>query len=310
MEIGDRKEQGKFMSLKRDDRGWIFLKGKSGYQGIDIKMLQHNKIQGFLNLQIRHIDENCFYYYDASGMCSLKDYLDGKQADYKTIRGIYRDIAKIYRNCQEYFLQEKNCILQPEYLFWNGRKGEWRGCYVPDFGRNPQEQLEELNQFLLQKINHKDKQCVKFIYGIYERIQQEGDYLEGIEGYIRGFAAEEEKIKERKDVRRERTKRKRKQPTFYLKKVTPCYGIPELVEITSSDFRVGRLEENDLVLPMAQISRRHARITVERSRLYIYDCQSTNGVSVNGKKIAGNQEVSCQEKDVISFGNISYKIQR
>ena len=309
MEKKEPKREGRKI-LEKDHKGWIFLKGQQEYQGIDIKMLQYNKIPGFLELRIRYVDEECLYYYDASGLCSLMEYLNGKQLDYKKIKAFYGDIVRIYRSCKEYFLQEENCILQPEYLFWNERKGKWKVCYFPEFGESPDKQLEELNQYLLQKINHQDKQGVKFLYGIYELIQQEGYYLEGIEDYIREFAEKEKGVEENEVIRTRKKGRKEETPVFSLKKITPCYSAPDRVEITSNDFRIGRLEDNDLVLPIAQISRRHAKIMVEKNRLYLYDFQSTNGTSVNGIKIAGNQEVSCREKDVISFGSLSYEIQR
>ncbi len=313
------EKRGELFFFEKDEKGWIILRGEPGQQRVDLKMLQHNKIQGFLDLQIRHIDEQCLYHYDTSGMCSLVDCLEGKQADYGVIKGIYRDIVSIYRNCQEYFLQEENCIFEPEYIFWNGRKGEWKICYFPGYGISLEKQIGKLNEYLLQKINHKDKQCVKFLYGIYELIQQEGVYLEILEDYIQEFMIQEEgrekkidiKMEEKREISKKRKRGKtEKLPVFYLKKVSSYYGIPDMVEITSNDFRVGRLEDNDLVLPAEQISRRHAKISVDKNRLYLYDCQSTNGVWLNGKKIAGNQEVSCQEEDIITFGNISYKIQK
>lgn len=306
----EKREENVLPVFEKDGKGEIILKCRQEYSGVDIKMLQHNKISGFLNLRIRHIDEYCIYSYDVSGCCTLAEYLTGKQIDYKMIKELYRDIVRIYKNCQEYFLQEGKCILQPENIYWNERKREWQICYFPESITNIEEQLELLNQYLLKKVNHKDKQCVKFMYGVYELIQQKGYYLEGIERYIREFIFQEEGKREQKDERKKKKVKSRQAPVFCLKKSVRDHSIPDRIEMITGDFRIGRLEDNDLVLPVAQVSRRHAKIRVEENRLYLYDCQSTNGTSLNGTKIAGNQEVSCQEKDVISFGNISYTIEK
>lgn len=295
---------------ERDEKGWIYVEGQKEYQGIDLKMLQHNTIPGFLELRVRYVDQQCRYYYDASGLCSFAEYLKGKQIDYKTIKDFYGDIVRIYRNCQEYFLREDNCILQPDYLFLNKRKGEWKVCYFPGFERSPEKQLEELNQYLLKKINHGDKQGVRFLYGIYELIQQEGYRIEEMEEYIRRFLEEEKEIKEEKKVERIRKKKKEKNAAFFLKRISFCYSAPDRIELFSGTFWIGRTGDNDLMIPATQISRRHAKITIEDDKVYLNDCQSTNGTYLNGIKIAGNQEVSCQEKDVISFGNISYELEK
>lgn len=310
MEKRENKENNSSVIIEKDGKEGIFFKCQKEYSGVDIKMLQHNIISGFLNLRIRHVDEYCIYFYDVTGCCSLTEYFIGKQIDYKMIKKLYRDITEIYRNCQEYFLQERNCILQPEYLYWNERKREWMICYIPESKTSAEEQLELLNQYLLRQINHKDKQCVKFIYGIYELIQQKGYYLDGMERYIGEFILEENSEEQQKKVVGKKRVKSKQTPVFRLKKNVRDSCIPDRVEMSTGEFRIGRLEDNDLVLPMAQISRRHAKITIEEDGLYLYDCQSTNGTSLNGIKIAGNQEVSCQEKDVISFGNISYIIEK
>ncbi len=299
------------MKFQRDEKGSIFVPGDPNYQGVDLKMFQYNKIEGFVPMKLRYINEQCLYYYDISSNCSLVEYLEGKTADYKLIKGIYQSIIEAYRSCRECFLQEQYCLLQPEYIFWNRRRGEWRICYIPGYDVRQELQLETLTQYLLKKINHNDKLCVKFIYGMYELIQQKEVYLEELEQYLVDFLRQEEEgnINREKSVER-KVRKKGKITEYYLKKKSSGYGVPDIVEITSHDFRIGRLEDNDLVLPIAQVSRRHAKITVEENKLYLYDCQSTNGTLLNGAKLAGNREVSCREKDVISFGTVSYEINK
>ncbi len=51
---------------------------------------------------------------------------------------------------------------------------------------------------------------------------------------------------------------------------------PDLSSIT-----IGRLPENDIMIPLDMVSGRHARVEREGSRVFIVDLGSTNGVSLN-----------------------------
>jgi hypothetical protein len=62
---------------------------------------------------------------------------------------------------------------------------------------------------------------------------------------------------------------------------------------------VGRSSELDMVLVEEMVSRRHARITVERGEITIEDLGSTNGTFVNGEKI---QRAPLDEGDRVLIG--------
>ena len=64
--------------------------------------------------------------------------------------------------------------------------------------------------------------------------------------------------------------------------------------------RVGKSQDNDIVIPDKFISRHHAIITHKNGFFYIVDDNSSNGVLVNGQKIAG--EAKLTEGDKLSFG--------
>ena len=70
---------------------------------------------------------------------------------------------------------------------------------------------------------------------------------------------------------------------------------------TSADITVGRDSSCNIVLPHITVSKLHARITASGGGHVISDCNSTNGVIVNNRRIAGNQPLS--EKDVITITN-------
>jgi serine phosphatase RsbU (regulator of sigma subunit) len=72
--------------------------------------------------------------------------------------------------------------------------------------------------------------------------------------------------------------------------------------IAHSPFTVGRLQENDLVLAYAWVSRRHAELIVEDGACCVVDLGSRHGTFVNGKPAAPRQHIG--EGDTVQFGSL------
>ena len=62
---------------------------------------------------------------------------------------------------------------------------------------------------------------------------------------------------------------------------------------------IGRDPSNDVVLPDAMVSRRHAVIEYRGSQYYIRDCNSSNGSLVNGDRVS---ERSLRDGDLVAIG--------
>lgn len=70
---------------------------------------------------------------------------------------------------------------------------------------------------------------------------------------------------------------------------------------------IGRVSDNDIVLPDPQVSRRHAEIRRQDDWLIITDLNSTNGTLVNGVHIQEPQTL--QHGDQISIGDTAFLFQ-
>src|SRR3954468_24228858 len=76
---------------------------------------------------------------------------------------------------------------------------------------------------------------------------------------------------------------------------------PRRVAVDKARFRVGRGEDNDLRINDAGLSRSHALLELVAGRLYISDCGSSNGTSVNSLPVQDAVEV--YDGDRITLGN-------
>ena len=63
---------------------------------------------------------------------------------------------------------------------------------------------------------------------------------------------------------------------------------------------IGRDPSNDLVLPDAMVSRRHAVIEFRGSQYYLRDCNSSNGSVINGDRVS---EKSLRDGDIVAIGS-------
>lgn len=330
-EIVAREEKEFPLIHKNSDGTCILGESVQEYSGrLDIKMLLNNQIDEFISFQIQYIDEKSIYCYYVPGMSSIEMILERKQADWELVQGVYWGLVSAFKKCQEYFLKEEHCVLEPKYLFWSDREEKLQICYFPGYTKKPGEQLELLNQFLLQRADHNDKKCVELVYGIYELVQRNGFAILEIENFLkqwkekngnrqtmgreiegRDVRQKDKSAQRRKENRSSgRTKEKSKQTGFVLHNVSKWKELPQKIQINKRNFKIGRNEDNDFVLAAAQISRQHATIDIDVSNIYLFDDNSMNGVYLNGKKLTENQPVSCQEKDIISFADISYRLEK
>lgn len=83
-------------------------------------------------------------------------------------------------------------------------------------------------------------------------------------------------------------------------------------EFTSSevsidrDFLVGRHQEADLVLPSADVSRRHAALLLKEGALWVQDLKSSNGTFVNDVRV--EDTLLLKEGDILQFASQRFSI--
>lgn len=75
----------------------------------------------------------------------------------------------------------------------------------------------------------------------------------------------------------------------------------QVFELTKSEVIIGRDIANDFVINDAEVSRRHARLTLEGERYKIEDLNSTNGTYIDGQRLMGPHLMAIGE--IIMFGD-------
>lgn len=70
--------------------------------------------------------------------------------------------------------------------------------------------------------------------------------------------------------------------------------------------RMGRADDNDVVVTDDGVSRFHAELTLQNGSLWLQDAGSRNGVFVNGTRVTAHQQVKVG--DEISVANHKFKV--
>lgn len=81
--------------------------------------------------------------------------------------------------------------------------------------------------------------------------------------------------------------------------VNPTSSSRREIALPRTLLSIGRDPGNDLVLPDAMVSRRHAVIELRGSQYFIRDCNSSNGSLVNGDRV---NEKSLRDGDLVAIG--------
>ncbi|PON59186.1 Serine/threonine protein kinase [Parasponia andersonii] len=87
--------------------------------------------------------------------------------------------------------------------------------------------------------------------------------------------------------------------------------LPNAFEIASDEVTVGRLPDKaDLVIPVATVSARHARIQKKEGNLLVTDLDSTNGTFIDDKRLSPGVVASVSPGSCITFGDTHLAIFR
>ncbi|XP_020102121.1 uncharacterized protein LOC109719735 isoform X1 [Ananas comosus] len=81
--------------------------------------------------------------------------------------------------------------------------------------------------------------------------------------------------------------------------------LPDAFEVASDTVTVGRLPENaDVAIPVATVSRIHARLEKKKGNLFVTDLDSTNGTYIGYEKLKPGAATNVPPGSYITFGDI------
>lgn len=138
------------------------------------KMLTGNKIENLLSCNIRHINNEVFFYYEISSLQNLENLYKKGKMSYKQLFNLFEYLYEASKQVKEYLLSDNFILLVPEYIFANPEGDKYFFVYFPYAGEDIS--MLAFSEFLLEKADSEDEKAVEIVYRIYELIQ-DGNFI-------------------------------------------------------------------------------------------------------------------------------------
>lgn len=166
----------------------------------DERMMLKKHLSGLLPVEKCYVNGAGQYWYNISGTQALDTYCKMKQIGVGFMEKIILSICN-QLEILEWNLIDVNCmVLDPELIFIGNGSEEILFTIYPGSKHEVFSELQQLMEYLLTKVDHKDKDAVHAAYGIYEMTLNQSYSIMDIKDAIldaRGKAQEE---KERQDT--------------------------------------------------------------------------------------------------------------
>ena len=144
------------------------------HAGLDEKLMLQRKLPGLLAVEKAYVDGDGQYWYNISGKQSLDMYCRVKEINISFIEKLIMSICS-EMEILEWNLIQTNCLmLDPELIFITNSNQEIIFTVYPGSSGTIEMEFQQLMEFLLTKVDHKDAQAVKAAYGIYEKTLMDG----------------------------------------------------------------------------------------------------------------------------------------
>ena len=162
-------------------RNYLVVEPEPGTQpGYEARMLANNSIDGLLRFHIKYMDERQSYYYDITSMQPLGRLLQNRFIDRGEICQLLIELHVALVRMEEYLLSEDGLLLDPDYIYVKPEGFQTGLCLVPGHSGHFPEALTHLLQYLMKKVDHRDKESVVLAYGMYQESLKENYGIEDL----------------------------------------------------------------------------------------------------------------------------------
>ncbi|RGY97352.1 DUF6382 domain-containing protein [Clostridium sp. AM58-1XD] len=136
-------------------------------------MMVSNVIEGLLKFHIKYAEEEKLYYYEITSRQPLNRLLENRGMKAGEIRKLISGISAVLEKMEQYLLREEGILLEADYIYIETDTYQVYLCFIPGRQGNFPEDMKKLLQYLLGKIDHRDKEGVVLAYGLFQESQKD-----------------------------------------------------------------------------------------------------------------------------------------
>ncbi len=155
------------------NHNYMILDAPEGENGYECRMLAGNQIEGLLKFRVRHSEEKREFYYEITSRQPLNRILEKQKATGEEVRRVLLAVVTAVSRIEEYLLTEEQLLLAPEYIYVDPDRFTVELCLLPGYTCDWASELSSLLQFLLEKVDHQDREGVILAYNLYQESRKE-----------------------------------------------------------------------------------------------------------------------------------------
>ncbi len=156
---------------------------KDNYQ---TRILLENQVPGLLPCKMQRINGKEYLYYEITGSQSLENLYEKGKFDKNTLKELFLQIVAALEKLDEYLLNRDFLLLNPMYIYRNLDKDTYSFFWFPEQKDTIEQEFCALTEYLLPKIEHKDKGAVTIGYGMHKLVVENRIQPDGIRQIIYG----------------------------------------------------------------------------------------------------------------------------
>jgi hypothetical protein len=140
--------------------------------GYKYRMLETNKLKGFLNVSKRNINLESYLFYDITSMQSLSNIHSIRGMTAIEVKTLLKDIRAAIEIAAEYLLDESGIVFSPECIMENLTDKRYYFVYSPE--ENNDHTFQTFAEELLNLIDQNDDEAIQIVYNLCQLSERPG----------------------------------------------------------------------------------------------------------------------------------------
>ncbi|MGN0386498.1 MAG: DUF6382 domain-containing protein [Lachnospiraceae bacterium] len=287
------------------------LPGKLRYQ---YQILTTKKMEGVLGADFQINNGDIGLYYDISSMQNLKTWFAKRKIDALFMEKLILSLQTALWSLEQYLLDDRNLILDPEYIFQDMESDKLLFFYYPYYAESEEISAEPLFSFLTEKVDEDEIEAVEAIYRLYEKWENmKENFLAStmVRLWPKDISIKEENFPEPEKVCTVNEEEFLYNEDIPEKEERKLYGNGRsnrrVLILRDLPTIIGRkAEASDIVIEDVSVGKMHVKISEEDGHIYMEDLNAPGGTYKNGLQLRPYEKVELLREDEIKLGRLEF----
>ena len=156
------------MIVREEYEGKVYLKIMVENANDELMFItRYQSVDGLLLMEQHHVDGDCFYRYDVTGMESLQERCERISLSIDEINHLITQISGIMEEAKDWLMREEEFLYQPGTIYY--QKDKVYLPWAPGCQMNRNLQMEQVAEFLMKQTNTEDRETALFVYDLYRK---------------------------------------------------------------------------------------------------------------------------------------------